>query len=296
MLPRDVGNGRRTRESTSRVVVGVDGSFGAIRAARWAAAVAETFTASLDILHADSALAHNTSGAITDSADAILQSAEGAVSAQFKSLHITRTHVVRPVDEALIQASRSAFLVVLGTDRPSPLAAAHSVGATTMAVAGYSACPVVAWRGETITPTRQPIVAGIDHDRDSEVAIAAAFEFANRLGLGIIAVHAWTTPQLSGDESQRSTIAWRRLENDARQHLSDALSPWVDIYPNVDVTEIVDHADPGMALLHWTQGAQLVAVGRGRMRAGAVPGSTGLDLLQRSAIPVMMCRSVDSGD
>ena len=40
MLPRDLGNGIRTAESTNPVVVGVDGSYVAIRAARWAAAVA----------------------------------------------------------------------------------------------------------------------------------------------------------------------------------------------------------------------------------------------------------------
>jgi Universal stress protein family len=51
MVPRDLGNGDRTPEYTYPVIVGVDGSFAAIRAARWAAAVAEKFAAPLHIVH-----------------------------------------------------------------------------------------------------------------------------------------------------------------------------------------------------------------------------------------------------
>ena len=51
-VPRDLGNGDGTPEYTYPVVVGVDGSFAAIRAARWAAAVAEKFAAPLlNLLH-----------------------------------------------------------------------------------------------------------------------------------------------------------------------------------------------------------------------------------------------------
>jgi hypothetical protein len=165
-----------------------------------------------------------------------------------------------------------------------------------MAVAAHSVCPAVAWRGGATSPTRKPIVTGIDHDRDTQVAITAAFEFANRLDLGIIAVHAWTRPQISGDDAQPSTIASRRFENDARQHLSNMLAPWRDLYPNIDVSEVVDHTAPGTALLRRAQGAQLVVIGRGRLLAGDLSASTGLNLLHHSTVPVMICGSVDSGD
>ena len=52
MLPRDLGDGDRTPEHTYPVIVGVDGSFAAIHAARWAAAIAERFEAPLEIVHA----------------------------------------------------------------------------------------------------------------------------------------------------------------------------------------------------------------------------------------------------
>jgi nucleotide-binding universal stress UspA family protein len=197
MVPRDLGNGDRTPEYTYPVIVGVDGSFAAIRAARWAAAVAEKFAAP--------------------------------------------------------------------------------------------------W-GYAISPTQQPIVVGVDHDHGSRVAIAAAFEFAHRLGLGIITVHGWTTRRPAGEVTLPFMIDWGEVENDARQHLSDTLTPWIDLYPDVDVTEIVESDKPSRALLSCSSDAQLLVVGsRGRGRlAGAVLGSTGLNLLHHSAIPVMICRSVDA--
>ena len=83
------------------VVVGVDGSFAAIRA-RWAAAVAEEFGAPLQILHAkpdrtsSDAIADPTAAEMAarrESAEAIVQAAEQAVRAHFKGLHITCAQV-----------------------------------------------------------------------------------------------------------------------------------------------------------------------------------------------------------
>jgi len=69
------------------VVVGVDGSFAAIRAGRWAAAVAEEFGAPLQILHlkpdrtSSDAIADPTAAEMAarrESAEAIVQAAEQA--------------------------------------------------------------------------------------------------------------------------------------------------------------------------------------------------------------------------
>jgi hypothetical protein len=67
MPPCDlVGNGSRTSENAGPIVVGVDGRFAAIRAARWAAAVAARIGAPLRIVHAKPALGHNPSDVIAD--------------------------------------------------------------------------------------------------------------------------------------------------------------------------------------------------------------------------------------
>lgn len=76
--------------AVSPVVVGVDGTYMAIRAAQWAAFIAEKFAAPLHIVNAKPYIGHNLSDAIAnlraaemaaqnDSAQAILQAAEHAV-------------------------------------------------------------------------------------------------------------------------------------------------------------------------------------------------------------------------
>ena len=142
------------------VVVGVDGSFAAIRAA----AVAEEFGAPLQILHlkpdrtSSDAIADPTAAEMAarrESAEAIVQAAEQAVRAHFKGLHIACAQVVGSAGQALVESSRVARLIVLGTDELS-LGTAVLVGSTTMSVAAHSTCPVVAWRGGAISPPNNP--------------------------------------------------------------------------------------------------------------------------------------------
>jgi nucleotide-binding universal stress UspA family protein len=203
--------------------------------------------------------------------------------------------VSNPADEALIELSGRARLIVLGSDEVS-LGTAILVGSTTVAVATHSNCPVVAWRGDAIAPSNRPIVVGVDGDHDSHVAITAAFELADRLGSRIIAVHAWSRRRPAGDVTLPFMIDWNEVENDERRHLADALAPWIRLYPDIDVTCVVDPDKPSRALLRRrTNDTQLVVIGsRGRgLLAGAVLGSTGLNLLHHSPVPVMICRSVE---
>jgi hypothetical protein len=71
------------------------------------------------------------------SAAAILASAEHAVRGQFKDLRVTTAQKDGPADEALVEMSRTARLIVLGSDEVS-LDTAILVGSTTTAVATHS--------------------------------------------------------------------------------------------------------------------------------------------------------------
>jgi nucleotide-binding universal stress UspA family protein len=70
---------------------------------------------------------------------------------------------------------------------------------------------------------------------------------------------------------------------------------WINLYPNVEVTQVVVPDHPSRALLRCSQDAQMLVVGSRASGppAGALPGSIGLDLLRHSTIPVMFCHSVD---
>ena len=302
MLPGDLGDSRKA-ESANPVVVGIDGSRAALRAARWAAAVAVRLGAPLHLVHARPSFGPNLSDAVADiraielevereSATATLDAAVRAAEAEACDLVITTTDIERPADAALTELSKTARLIVLGSDEVL-LGTAMLIGSTTTAVATHSTCPVVAFRGETTTPTTQPIIVGIDHDNDGQVAVTAAFELAHRLGVGVIAVHTWLRRRPAGEAAMPFMIDWDELEHVERTHLSERLAPLIGLYPGVPVTEVVDLDKPSRALIRRAKAAQLVVVGsRGRgLLAGAFLGSTGLNLLHHSAIPVMICRS-----
>ena len=290
-------------DTVSPVIVGVDGTDTAIGAARWAGAIADLYGAPLCIVHARPYLGHNPSDAVAgmraaamaeqeESAQAILQSAQNAVRADYTHLPITTLRLTESVDAALVDLSRHARLIVLGCDDVS-LGAAILVGSTTLAVAARSTCPVVAWRGDVMVPTGQPIVVGVDGDDDSRVAITAAFELADRVGAAIVAVHAWSRLRPAGDVTLPFMIDWDAVESDERQDLSDKLAPWKRLYPDVEVRCVLEPGKPSRALLQQVKDAQLVAVGsRGHgLLASAVLGSTGVNLLHHAAVPVMICRS-----
>ncbi|HEX9833236.1 MAG TPA: universal stress protein [Mycobacterium sp.] len=293
-------------DSVNPVVVGVDGTDNAIRAARWAGAVAHKCGAPLHIVHARPYPGHNPSDAIAavracemstqqERASAILDAASQAVRGDHRDLRITTAHVSEAVDRLLVDLSQHAKLIVLGCDDVS-VAAAVLIGSTTVAVAANSMCPVVAWRGEAIAPTGQPIVVGVDNEDASRVAITAAFDLADRFAVSVVAVHAWSTRRSAGDVALPFMIDWDAVHADQREHLVNALAPWTRLYPDVDVQYVVDQDKPSRALLHHCEDAQLVVIGsRGRgPLAGAVLGSTGLNLLHHSVIPTMVCRSMSA--
>ena len=69
------------------------------------------------------------------------------------------------------------------------------------------------------------------------------------------AVHAWSTRRPAGDVTLPFMIDWDVVENDERQHLSDRLAPWMGLYPDVDVTCVIDPDNASRALLRHAKAA-----------------------------------------
>ncbi|HEX9831680.1 MAG TPA: universal stress protein [Mycobacterium sp.] len=293
--------------TTGPVVVGVDGTSASRGAAGWAAAVAAKFGSPLEIIngrHATGrpltdAAAALLAAAVTaqrESAETMLKSVEEEIRGAFGSLDVFTILSDEPVDVLLTQRSRRARLVVLGSDEVSP-AAAVMIGSTTLAVSAHSACPVIAWRGSAAAPTDQPIVLGVDGERTGAAAFRAAFEFADRFGVGLNAVHAWSAFRPPVDAITGYGVDWDALEALQWQSLLDVLEPWTELYPNVPMTLFVEPEGAGAALMRHAADSQLVVVGnRGRNAlAGALLGSTSLNLLHHCPVPVMLCHNVTDG-
>ena len=137
------------------------------------------------------------------------------------------------------------------------------------------------------TPTDGSIVLGVDGVRTG----AAAFEFADRLGVAIKAIQyvVWVPPAAGRYEPVPDRLGW--LEAIQWQKLLDTLAPWAELYPDVEVTYFVEPEGASKALLQHVADSQLVVVGnRGRnLLAGPLLGSTSLNLLHHSPVPVMSC-------
>jgi nucleotide-binding universal stress UspA family protein len=290
-------------DKAGAIVVGVDGSDGALNAARWAAAVAVRFGVSLHILHAKPSMGRNltdTAAAIRaavmsyqrDCAEIYLREAVDAVRSQYPDAEVTTESTNMPADEALIQLGRDARMIVVGSSQVTA-AGALFVGSTTLAVATHANCPVVAWRGPHTVPTNQPIVVGADGTDSSAVALETAFEVADRFAVKLVAVRSWSIGWPASAVTNPFLADWDALEAVQWTELTDVVDRCNQRHPEVYASCFIESARPTAALLHQidVDGAQLVVVGnRGRKAlASAVLGSTTLSLLHHSTVPVMVC-------
>lgn len=293
--------------SDKPVVVGIDGSDSAINAARWAGGVADKFGAPLHIVYALPTLGTNltqTAAAMTaammsyqrDSADLYLKAAADAVRSDRPGLAVTTASVNEPADSALIAASRTAQLVVLGGKSVTP-AAALLLGSVSLAVATRAECPVVAFRGDTVAPGDGRVVVGVDDSPAAAAALAAAFAFADRFGASITAVRSLSlTPPAEAGVTIPFLIDWEGLQAAELVSLAAAVEAENAKHPSVEAKCFVELQSPGKALLEHASDAQLVVVGtRGRGAVvGTLLGSTSLNMLHHSPVPVLICRSSES--
>ncbi|GAA2473278.1 universal stress protein [Streptomyces longisporus] len=178
-----------------------------------------------------------------------------------------------------------AELVVLGR-RGEGGGAGSTVGATAARLAEGSAGPVVLVPGplDGQGPPRPSagVTVGVDVRDPVGGPLDFAFEAARLRGARLHAVYAWKLPAAAAAspfpvlEEDRAT--W---EDQEVQLLSDVLRPWRTKYPDVDVLEDVMLFPPVEALVHASEGAELVVVGR-----RSAPGATLRELLERSRRPV----------
>jgi nucleotide-binding universal stress UspA family protein len=152
---------------------------------------------------------------------------------------------------------------------------------------------VVAFRGDAVGVSDAPIVVGVDGTAASDGVLATAFEFAKACKVKLVAVRSWTTRAPAGDVTIPFLIDWDALEAAEWSALTGQVEQWRQRYPEVEVECVVETMSPGRALLSRAEGAQLVVVGsRGRNAlTGLVLGSTSMNLLHHSRVPVMVTRA-----
>jgi nucleotide-binding universal stress UspA family protein len=190
---------------------------------------------------------------------------------------------------ALIDASRDAWMIVAGGQGLGALGRLL-LGSVTAGLIHHAHCPVAVIHADedAVPPSDAPVLVGIDGSPASEAAIALAFDEADRRGVDVVALHAWSDvgicPILGMD--------WRDSEAEGQEILAERLAGWHERYPDVCVKRVIVCDKPSRWLLEEAEQAQLVVVGsRGRGGfAGMLLGSVSSHVAQSATVPVIVAR------
>ncbi|MCQ9130312.1 MULTISPECIES: universal stress protein [Streptomyces] len=204
--------------------------------------------------------------------------------------------------DVLVEAARDAELLVLGSRALSGIGG-FLVGSVGQSVVARTEAPVVLVRAggqpadehlkdaaglpSAVTGFR-PVVVGLDTGSPDDRVISFAFEEARRRGAALTAVHGWNLPSyyansVAGGYDPREDIG--RAQAGA---LSEALLPWREKYPDVEVEEMSRFGTPASHLIDASHDASLVVVGRRVRRSpfGVHIGSVTHAVMHHATAPV----------
>lgn len=289
-------------DGTGPVVVGVDGSTGAEHAVRWAAAQAHRWGVGLRLVHAVGlsefiptvSISPSTDlyGALEAHGELVLQEAEAIVAACGLDVDVRSEATVEPPLVTLMAESKQARCIVLGGCGHAALTGLL-LGSKTITLAGHGQCPVVSVRGEQDADPRAPVVVGVDGSELSDMAVEHAFDEAQRRGVALVAVHAYSDADARTLVAQeRMEDGWEPLERSQARLLAERLADCVERHPDVTLDPVVVPAKPREELLERSRNASLLVIGsRGRGGfTGLLLGSTSQALLHHAQCPVMVVR------
>ncbi|HEU5355115.1 MAG TPA: universal stress protein [Actinocrinis sp.] len=255
-----------------RIVVGVDASQHAARAAAWAADEAVRRGVPLHVIHAldtDPSSALIGPGAysthvytVTDAADQLLAETRQRILDAHPLLTVTTELAHQAAAGALVLASAHAGLLVVGT-RGRGGFAGLPLGSVSARLTAHAHCPVVVLRAKDHGPAPDAEVVLGMQAHTAEEAILFAFTQATRAGVGVRAVHAWAPyPAHAQDYISDTDI----LARQAAERMVADLAPVREKFPDVHVAISVLRGHPAAVLADASERAQLIVVGAHRHR------------------------------
>jgi nucleotide-binding universal stress UspA family protein len=221
------------------------------------------------------------------------------VRALAPDLEATSATVVDDQSAALVAASRTASVVVIGAGRLGRVGSVV-LGATTGKVASHARCPVMvvpdAWtEAESDADEPPEVLVAVDDEEYSLPALEWAFAEASARNAPLLAIHAWwweePGPLSSGivdDEDE-----WEDAAQAQRVMMSEMLAGLREKFPDVEVDTDFVRGDTTAVLEEASADAQLMVLGtRGRGGfAGLLLGSVSARALHHSRCPVVVVPS-----
>ncbi len=199
---------------------------------------------------------------------------------------------VRP-EQALIDASQNARLVVVGAVRESVLHR-FGLGRPALSAAMHAKCPVVIVPQGARTGAEGPIVVAIDGSSHSAAAAERAFWIADLRKAPLVAITTWNVEVVDGRViTTPGTDAWNSVEARYRAIADKVVEPLRASHPDVDCTVEILRTPPAKVLTERSADAGLLVMGtRGRGGfTGMLLGSVSQQVLETANCPVMLVRA-----
>lgn len=291
------------------IIVGLDGSSESRAAAEWAAREAALRQVPVRLLHVWQPVPEPMAqapllGAETHQhwTERIPREAAEGLRLRHPGVEVTTEQRAGTPAEALLDAARDAELLVLGSRALSGLTG-FLIGSVGQAVVARAEVPVVLVRaGEQAADEHvkdpagipsaatdfRPVIVGLDTGSPDETVLAFAFEEAQRRGAPLTVLRVWNLPSshtyaLAAGYDPREELA--RAQDEA---LTEALLPWREKYPDVEVTEASRLGSPAGHLVDAARDASLVVVGRRIRRSpfGVHIGAVAHAVMHHATAPV----------
>jgi nucleotide-binding universal stress UspA family protein len=285
------------------VVVGVDGSDYALTALDWAAEKAARHGWPLRLVNAYQVyvtampVAATALPPPTEESRKILDEARERVIAAYPDLTVTTVQHEGTAPSVLVRESEQARLLVVGREGIGRIAELV-LGSVSMEVAARAKVPVAVIPANWSPPAEpyRRIVVGVDGSENCQAAVELAFATAAEQEAELVAVYAWHQPTRwpegwpIGADEPRFKAEYDRI-------LASATAPWLDKYPQVNVTTVSEVDHPAVALERHAAAADMVVIGgRGHGTVtGMLLGSVARAILRHIDRPVMVVHQSKDG-
>ncbi|MDJ1131151.1 universal stress protein [Streptomyces iconiensis] len=280
-----------------RVVVGVDGSPHSLRALDRAADEAALRGTTLEVLCGGvpprRSVVPETDSDRERAREASREVAEaGAKRARERKpeLDVVASGVAEAAPDALVRASRTAALTVIGT-RGRGGFRGLLVGSVSLRLAAHAAGPLLVVRGEEAEPPdrRRETVVGLKWAGATE-PVRFAFEEAARDGSPLRVVHAWTYPTLPSISLKLPPKEPTEESVRAEAFLRETVAPFHRQYPDVPLTTEQHRGSTSEHLIELSGNARVIVLGvrREHRRLGLQVGPVVNTVLQHARCSVAL--------
>ena len=278
------------------IVVGVDGSPPSERALAWAARQAQITEASLEVLTTwrwptygwgmSAPIDYNP----MDDAERVLSEALGPLRDAHPTLKPTATTVEGYAAPALVEASRGADLLVVGS-RGRGEFAGMLIGSVGQHCAAHAHSSVLVFREPSVEATTTPrIVVGVDGGESSLHALDWAIRQAELSNAALEVVSTWEWPTSYG-RGMPLPLAYEPA-NETAAALENVLAAIRPLHPALDIHTAVVKGHPAAVLVEASRNADLLVVGsRGHGEfVGMLLGSVSEHCVASADCPVLVYR------